>query len=58
MGLGVGKLFAWRAIEACWRRHGHMLDLLPLHLKIKFCFDRCGANGQAAVDTYRKSGCV
>jgi hypothetical protein len=27
---------AFSSLKACWRRHGHWLDLLPLHLKIKF----------------------
>lgn len=49
---------AFSSFKACWRRNGHWLDLLPLHLKIKFCFDHCGANGEAAVATYRKSGYV
>jgi transposase len=49
---------AFSSFKACWRRHGNWLGLFPLHLKIKFCFDHCGANGQAAVATYRKSGYV
>jgi hypothetical protein len=32
---------AFRSFKACWRRHGHWLDILPVHLKIKFRFDLC-----------------
>ena len=49
---------AFSSFKACWRRHGHWLDLLPLHLKIKFCFDYCGSNGEAAAATHRKCGYV
>lgn len=49
---------AFSSFKACWRRHGHWLDMPPLHEKIDFCFRSCGSNGAAAVKTYRKCGYI
>ena len=47
---------AFNSFKACWRRHGHWLNELPLEVKIKFCFDYCGSNGAAAAAAYEKCG--
>ena len=48
--------FAFNSFKACWRLNGYWLNDMPLHMKIKFCFDNCGSNGAAAVATYLKCG--
>lgn len=39
---------AFSSFKAYWRRAGHPLDQMPLHTKIKWCLENCGANGPTA----------
>jgi transposase len=47
---------AFNSFKACWRRNGYWLNDLPLHVKIQFCLDYCGSNGDCAAAAYSKCG--
>ena len=44
------------SFKLCWRRNGHWLNDAPPYVKIHYCFDNYGSNGEAAGTTYYKCG--